>query len=178
MSSPCNTSVHKVSHMNLSSRAIWGDARITVNGAFWGLCQKLIYATQRSVCVCVNVCVCVYVRACVCVCVSVCVCVWVCVWVRARMCRFHSSTCGIYEIHCSSSALLTTLKIYLLEILIKSAIYYRARWCENLNTERYGDKLRRRNYFVDVAWRHFKWREKCGIIKIFDWNKDIHITIL
>ena len=75
------------------------------------------------VCTCVSVCVWACARVCLCerehVRVCVCVCVWVCVWVCVCVCvgtrvyiyvSLHSSRCRIFEIHSSSSPLLTNLE--------------------------------------------------------------------
>ena len=73
MTSPCITSVHKLSFMNLSSSAK-NEAQERPLTKY----QRLIYATQHPVCVCTRVCM--YVS----VCESVCMCV--CAGTRAHVC--------------------------------------------------------------------------------------------
>ena len=76
MISPCNTSVHKVSYTNFSSRPNPGRRRNDVKQRPLTNCQRLIYATQHPVCVCTRV------RVYVSVCVRMCA----CVRVRAYVC--------------------------------------------------------------------------------------------
>ena len=65
MCSPCNTSVHKVSYTNLSSRPNPGRRQNDGKQRPLTNCQRQIYATQHPVCVCTRMCV--YVSVCVCV---------------------------------------------------------------------------------------------------------------
>ena len=96
-------------------------------------------------CVCMYVCACVCSRACWCVCVSVCVHVYVCVCKCVCVCVGTGAYVCVASnhLHAEYSKFIVvvqhywqTQKIYLLQTLIKSAFYYRARWCENFNTER------------------------------------------
>ena len=131
---------------------------------------------QRSA-PCVYACVCVCVRACVCVCVCICIYIYIyiyicvcvcararlseCVWVRARICvsfihlDVEYSKCIVVVEHYWQ-----TLKIYLLQILIKSAIIsikllYRLNRFQvtsekiNLN-ERFGHRRLRWNSVVNI----------------------------